>query len=231
VARSDLHNFGFFLFCHLFHFFDFLVGELLDLVEGALLLVFGDFFVFGGFLDEVVAVAADVADGGAVIFEDAVEVLDDFLAAILGHGRDGDADDLAVVVGIEAEVGGAERLFDFGDEACVPGRDDDEVGVGSGDLADLVEGGGGAVVVDFDLVEHVDGGAAGADGAEVGLEIGDGLVHAGAELGVVGFESGNAGDEGWCHGHGPYENEFKTGIVRAGRELALGVKNTVFLFG
>src|ERR1700734_4572723 len=87
----DLHDFGFLLFGHLFHFFDFFVGELLDLVEGALLFVFGNLFIFGGFFDEIVAVAADVADGGAVIFEDAVEVFDDFLATILGHGRDGDA--------------------------------------------------------------------------------------------------------------------------------------------
>ena len=111
-GRSDLHDFSF-LRLLISSIADLFVGELLDLFEGALLFVFGDLFVFRRFLDKVVAVAADVADGSAVIFEDSIEVLDDFATAIFGHRRDGNANDLAVVTGIEAQVGGAERLFDL----------------------------------------------------------------------------------------------------------------------
>src|SRR5271165_2306434 len=51
----DFHDFFFFGLAHLFHLFDFVVGELLDLVERALLFVFGDLLVFEGLLDGVVA--------------------------------------------------------------------------------------------------------------------------------------------------------------------------------
>ena len=102
-----------FLLRELFHAADFFVGHLLDFFEGALLFVLADLLFFGEFLEGVVAVAADVADRGAVLFEDLVQVLADVAAALLGHGRNGDAHDLAVGMRIEAEIGGLDGLFDL----------------------------------------------------------------------------------------------------------------------
>src|ERR1035437_8510714 len=99
--RSHLHDFGFFSVGELFHAADLFVGHLLDLFERALLLVLADLLFLGHLLEGVVAVAADVADGGAMLLELAVDVLAGIAAALLGHGGDGDAEDLAVGGGVE----------------------------------------------------------------------------------------------------------------------------------
>ena len=64
---------------------DVAVGQLLDLVEGPLLVVLADHLVLEQLLDGFVGVAADVADGHPVVLGAAVQVLDDFLAALLGE--------------------------------------------------------------------------------------------------------------------------------------------------
>jgi hypothetical protein len=45
TSDSDLHHFFLFALAHLFHLLDFVVGELLDLLERLLLVVFGDLLV------------------------------------------------------------------------------------------------------------------------------------------------------------------------------------------
>ena len=65
----------------------------------------------------------------------------------------------------------------------VPGRDENQLRLGRGNLRELADGRVRAVVVHLDLVEHVHAGAAGAGGGQVGLEGGDGLVHAPPEVG------------------------------------------------
>src|SRR5690242_14965230 len=101
---SHLHHFGFLLFGHLFHALDLFVGQLLDLVEGALLFVLGDLLVLGRLFDQLIAVAPNIAHRGAVILKDAVQMLHHLASPFLGHRWHGDADDLAIVIGIEAEV-------------------------------------------------------------------------------------------------------------------------------
>ena len=98
-------------------------------------------------------------------------------------------------MGIEAEIGDADGLLDLLEDGGVPGRDDDELRLGRGDLGELADGGGRAVVVHLDLVEHVDAGAAGAGGGQTGLEGGYGAVHAAAEVGVEFLERRNAGHD------------------------------------
>ena len=114
-------------------------------------------------------------------------------AALLGHGRDGHADHLAVGLGIEAEVGGLQGLFDVLDDGGVPGRDEDLLRLGGGDLRQLADRGVGAVVVDLDLVEHVHAGPARARGGQVGLECGHRLVHAPLQVTGEFFERRNSG--------------------------------------
>src|SRR5215472_7861112 len=51
---------------HLFHFLDLVIGQLLDLVERALLIVFGNLFVLHRLLDGVIAVTANISHRGAM---------------------------------------------------------------------------------------------------------------------------------------------------------------------
>src|ERR1700675_2775111 len=83
----ELQHFFFFGFAHLFHPLDFVVGELLDFVEGALLVVLGNLLVFHRLLDGVVTITTDVADCGAVFFENFMQMLDHVLAPLFGQRR------------------------------------------------------------------------------------------------------------------------------------------------
>ena len=86
--------------------------------------------------------------------------------------------------GLKPEIGGLDGLLDFLQDAGVPGRDQDQLRLGRGDLRQLADGGVGAVVVHLDLVEHVHAGAAGARGGQAGLEGGHGLIHPPLEVDV-----------------------------------------------
>src|SRR5260370_12313370 len=96
----DFHDFFFFRFAHLFHLLDFVVSELLNLFHGAFFFVFSDLLVLQRFLNGIVAVAADVADGGAMLLEDFVQMLHHFPAALFGQSWDRNANDLSVIHGI-----------------------------------------------------------------------------------------------------------------------------------
>src|SRR5580698_2283411 len=63
--RSHLHDFGFFFAGELFHAANFFVGHLLHFFQRSLLFVFADLLFLRQFFEHVVAVAADIADGGA----------------------------------------------------------------------------------------------------------------------------------------------------------------------
>ena len=113
------------------------VGEGLDLFIAAPFVVSRDDLIFGCFFDGFVAVAADVAEGGLVVFEGGGEALDGIFAAIFGHGRDGHADDFAVVHGIKALAGGADGFFDRGDHVLLEGLHENYLGLWGGELGDL----------------------------------------------------------------------------------------------
>ncbi len=123
------------------------IGELLDLGVGTLFVVGGDQLVLGGLLHRFVAFAADVADRGLVVFDRAGQQLDRVLAALFGHGRDGHADDLAVVHGVETVLAGADGLFDGRDQALLPGLNQNQVRFGGGDLRNLRNWSLGTIVV------------------------------------------------------------------------------------
>ena len=76
---------------------DVLVGELLDALLGAALLVVADVAVVDELLQVVHHVAADVAHGDAALLGQVADDLDELLAPLLGQLRDRQADDLAVV--------------------------------------------------------------------------------------------------------------------------------------
>ena len=52
----------------------------------------------------LVAVPADIADGGSMLLENFMHVLGELFPALFGERRNGDTDQAAVVGGIQAEV-------------------------------------------------------------------------------------------------------------------------------
>ena len=64
-----------------------------------------------GLLDVVDCVAADVADGDLGVLAVFVDLLRQILAALLGQLREDQADDAAVVLRVDAEIGGLDGLF------------------------------------------------------------------------------------------------------------------------
>ena len=127
---------------------DGLVGELLQLALGAALVVLADLALLLQLAEVVHHVAADVADRDLALLGDAVDDLDHLPAALLVELGDLQADDVAVVVGRQPEVGLHDRLLDRADRALVVRRERQQPGVGRGDVGELLERRLGAVVVD-----------------------------------------------------------------------------------
>ena len=83
-------------------------------------------------LELLVGVAAIVANGDLVLFARRLHRLGDLLAALLGQRGNRQADDLAVVLRGEAQVGLEQRLLDVLEDALVPRLDGDQPGLGHG---------------------------------------------------------------------------------------------------
>jgi hypothetical protein len=122
-------------------------------------------------------VAADVADGDPSLLGDAVDHLDELLAALLGELGDLQADHVAVVRGRQPEVGLHHRLLDRRDGGLVIWGDGEQAGVGGRDLGELLERRLGPIGVDRESVEQMRGGAARADGGELIPRRIDGFLH------------------------------------------------------
>src|SRR5436190_15731559 len=112
-----------------------------------------------------------------MVFGDMVQSLDKLLAALLGQRRNGYADEFTVVPRIEAEVGGADRLLDRSDLRHVPRRDGNQRRLRHVQVGKLVQRRRRAVVIDANVIQDAQRGAAGADGRHLMLEIGDRLLH------------------------------------------------------
>ena len=108
--------------------------------------------------------------------------LDEFLAALLGEVGHAQPDDLALGLRVEAEVRGADRLFDGDDQAPVPHADLQHAGLRHRDGGNLGERHVGAIGIDMDGLEQAGGGAAGAQAAEIMLQRVDGAMHAALEV-------------------------------------------------
>src|SRR6266436_5039922 len=85
VAASDRHDFFFFGGAEVFNLLGFSVRESIEFVKRTLLFVLADLLVLLELIDGFLDVTADVANGGAVILQDFVELLDHILAALFGE--------------------------------------------------------------------------------------------------------------------------------------------------
>src|SRR3954471_22281009 len=128
------------------------VGELLQLLVAALLVVGADVAVVLELLEVVHDVAAHAADLHAAVLGQAVGDLHQLAPALLVELGDLQADDAAVVAGREPDVGLHDRLLDGLDRRRVVGLHGDEPRLGDADRRELVQRRGRAVVVDDDAV-------------------------------------------------------------------------------
>ena len=139
--------------------------------------VFGEAFVFLGLLQELDGVAAGVAHDHLGLLAGGLGLLDEVLAALFGQGGDGAADDFAVVLRGEAEIGVHNRFLNLGNHILFPGLEGESLGIGSRDGGYLVHGSGRAVVIDHKSVENGRVGLAYAVGLEVFFKEVEGVLH------------------------------------------------------
>src|SRR5207247_8769757 len=102
AKRLDGQDFLLFLFRDFFQFTDVIIGQLLHFGERVLFVVFGDEFVFEHLFQVIVAVLADVADGGSMLLQDSMDVFGELFPALFGSRRNWDTNQTAVVGGIQA---------------------------------------------------------------------------------------------------------------------------------
>src|SRR5436190_8002810 len=176
-SPSDLEDLGFLALQQLIDLLRVVVGELLDALLRAVLLVLADLALVDELLEVVDRVAADVAHCDAPLLGHPAHDLDELLAALLRELRDRQPNQLAVVRGRQAEVGFLNRPLDRAQRAWVERLDGDHPRLGRVDRGELLERRLLAVVVDLDAVEERRRRAARAQRRELGLRGLDGLVH------------------------------------------------------
>src|SRR5450759_496971 len=161
--------------------------EDLELLLSAGALVLADLAVLDQAVELFLGLAPDVADGHLGVLGLGARKLDVLLATLLSQLREVDADDGAVAVGVDAQVGVTQRLLDPGHRRLVEGRDQDRAGLRSVERRQLLQRGPRAVVLHRELVEHRGIRPSGTDGREVLLGNLDGLLHLflGLEHGLV----------------------------------------------
>src|SRR5688572_21798971 len=125
-VSSDLKELGLFVLEQLVDDVDVLLGEAVETLLGAGGVVLADLGVLLGLVDRLLGRAAHAAHGDAALFGLGAGQLDELLAALLGELGKGDAQDLAVVGGVDAEVGLADGFLDGRLGAGVVGADDHE---------------------------------------------------------------------------------------------------------
>src|SRR3990170_6603275 len=175
--RSDLRDVLLLGRDELVHLADEAVGELLDRLFGALVVVLGDELFLEQVLEMGVGVAPHVADRDLGVFALRAHVLTELFAALLGERRQRHADHTARGRRVQAQVRLADGLLDRGHHALVPGRHAERARIAHSDVGHLAERGLVAVVVDADALEQPRMRPSGADLAEIGLQGLDGFGH------------------------------------------------------
>ena len=140
-----------------------LLGEFLDLFLDAVAVVFGEVFVFLGLVGDLVAVAADVADGDLGLLGQLLDAADHLAPHLGRQRRHVEADHPAVALRVEPQVAGLDRLLDVLDRARIVRADDDLRGLGGADRSDLLDRHRRAVDLDAQRIDQPGVGPAGAN--------------------------------------------------------------------
>src|SRR5579885_2933840 len=179
---SDLQDLLLLLGQRLVDLLDVLVRQPLHLLIVATMLVLGDLAVLLHLLQRFHAVPPHVANGDPALLRVFVRELRELLAPLAAELGDRDAHELAVRLGIDPEIGLADRLLDRGDQAAVPDLDRDHARLRHADGAHLVERHLAAIGLDHHRVQQMDGGAAGAQARELPAQRLQRAVHTPLQL-------------------------------------------------
>ena len=164
------------------------VRELLHFVEPLLFVVFRNLVVLEELLEALVGVPAHLTDAVAPVLAQLVDVPRQLLAALFGQGRKGYAHDLAVVGWIQAQVGGADGLFDGPELRRIERLRDDQRRLRNRESRDLVQRHFRAVGLDVDAVQNRDRRPSGPHAGELVLDVLDGHAHPLVDFGVQPFQ-------------------------------------------
>src|SRR5665647_105134 len=178
-AGLHFHDFGFLRLQHLFELRDVLVVHLLQVLVRGLLVVLGHLV---DLLDRVARDRARVPHADAPFLGEPVHHLHQLLATIFVERRQRHADDPALALRVEPEVGVANRLLDGLRQPLVPRRDREQPRLGRGDAPDLRHRHRLSIGVDADRVEQRGGRLAAANGGELLAGALERLVHRGARI-------------------------------------------------
>src|SRR5438093_9460622 len=153
-TRLDLHHFGFFVSRNLLDALDEAVGQLLEPLLGALLVLLRYATVFFCFTQMVEGIAPAITHGHARLLGALVDLLDELFAAILRQLRQHQADDLTIIGRVDAQVRRLDGFFNWTEHAPIPWLNQDHARIGGTDVGDAVDRRGGDGVVDLDAVEQ-----------------------------------------------------------------------------
>src|ERR1700686_1677 len=191
-GASDLHDFGFFARRPLIDEGNETIGELLQLLATTVRFVGRNLLLLLEGLDAVHLLATDVAHRHVRALRVALHESRVFPPALFIQRRDRDADQLAVVAGVQSQLRLLNRLLDGADDGPVPRLDQDHACLGHGDGGQLVQGRRISVVLHRDLVHQRRAGPSSPDRQDLLTERFEALLHLGFSVFDVGFDHAGA---------------------------------------
>jgi len=156
-----------------------IVSELLEPIGAPALIVFGDLFVFLEVTGLVQGVPPRISNADPALFHPFIDHLDQLLPPLISEGWDGDADQSAVVAGIQAQVGLKNGLLNNGNGLPVPGLDREEPGLWHRYAGKLVQGHHGPIVINQEVFHQGRIRPARTNGSQVLTEGIEGPLHLG----------------------------------------------------
>src|SRR5471032_1768696 len=176
-TASNRHDFGFFRHNQPVDFRDVFIGELLDVIACTTFVVLRDFLVLYELLQLLVGVATQITYSNLGVFAFALDNLRQLAAAFFGQRGHGDADLIALVRVVQAQIRITDRLFHHRNHLLFPHLHADRTGVDQRHVRDLRNGHARAVVIHLDMVQQARVGTARTDLCEIVLERIDRLLH------------------------------------------------------
>src|SRR5262249_1776461 len=133
--------------------------------------------------------APNVAHGSSMLFENFVNVLRELFAAFFSESGNGNSDQSPIVGWIQAQIRCSDGFFDWTDERNVVRLNRNQRRFGRCELRNLVYRSGNSIVIDLNIGEDRDRGAAGSDRRQFLANIIDGLFHSFPDLRNLVFNS------------------------------------------
>src|SRR3712207_3740051 len=146
--RLDLHQLGLFIGEDRVYALDVVVGQLLQLLLGPVLVVLGDLALLAQLVEVFHLVAADVAHGDPRLLRHVAGYPDKLPATLLGELGYRQAYDLAVVLGVEADVRVPNTALDVLEGARVEWGHREQTRLRRADVGDAPKGHPGTVGLD-----------------------------------------------------------------------------------